>query len=90
MSNAKWLLAAAMLFAGAAGAADQATPPAETSAASEAAKVEKARPGKDDDCDGVKCASQTTPEAQALAIKQKGLPGKSSSKKENEAQQKKH
>jgi hypothetical protein len=44
-----------------------------------------AAPGRDDDCDGVDCTTNQVPEAQGLAIKQKGLPGKSSSKKENEA-----
>ena len=90
--DATWFLAAAFLFTGAAGAADQAAPPVSTHAADHAhqeeASADTAVTGRDDDCDGVDCASQSTPQAQSLAIKQKGLPGKSSSKKENEAAQK--
>lgn len=90
MKNRLWILVVTILFAGVAGAADQVTAP---SAARPAAQADERTdsaaavtvPGRDEDCDGVNCASSQVPEAQGLAIKQKGLPGKSSSKKENEA-----
>ena len=90
MKNRLWILVVVVLFAGVAGAADQLTAPGAAQPATPADKVADspagtAVPGRDDDCDGVNCASNQVPEAQGLAIKEKGLPGKSSSKKENEA-----
>ena len=97
MKNGRWILAVTVLFAAAAGAADQAKDPGAALPAGHAhqAQVQEATtpapatttPGGDDDCDAANCTSNQVGEAQRLAIKQKGLPGKSSSKKENEALQ---
>ncbi len=96
MKNGLWILAVTVLFAAAAGAADQAKDPGAVLPAGQAhqAQAEATTPapvtavqGRDDDCDGANCTSNQVLEAQRLAIKQKGLPGKSSSKKENEALQ---